>query len=46
MHGLQAPQLLHHEEQEEAVGPGGAQEVLPLVQQAHDAQRDTLIRRA
>ena len=42
VYGLQAPELLDNEEQEEAFRPGGIQEVLPLVQQAHDAQGNPL----
>jgi hypothetical protein len=37
---LQASQLQCNEEQEEANGEGGVQEVLPLVQQAYAPQRD------
>jgi hypothetical protein len=37
MHRLQASELHDHEEQEEADGQGGVQEVLRLVQQAHPA---------
>jgi len=42
MHGLQAAELLHHEEQEEADRPRRVQEVLPLVRQAHHAQGNAL----
>jgi len=42
VHGLQAPELLDNEEQEEAFRSRGAQEVLPLVRQAHDAQGNPL----
>ncbi len=40
MHRLQTAELYHDKEQEETDGEGGVQEVLPVVQQAHDAQRD------
>src|SRR5512138_1080381 len=40
MYRLQEPELLHDEEQEEAFGAGGAQEILPALQQAHGAQGD------
>ena len=43
--GLQAPELRHHEEQEEDHGAAGALQVLPLLPQAHCAQGDQVSRR-
>jgi hypothetical protein len=40
---VQTTQLLDDEEQEEASGPRDLQEVLPVVQLAHGAQRDTVV---
>ena len=43
---LQAPQLHHEEEQAAASGPGGVQEVLPGLPEAHGAQGDAVGGRA
>jgi hypothetical protein len=40
---VQTTQLLHDQEQKEAPGSRYLQEVLPLVQLASGAQRDTLV---
>src|SRR5437870_11786514 len=38
MHGVQKPELLHHQEPAQALRAGGMEEVLPAVQQAPAAQ--------
>src|SRR2546426_9528433 len=38
MHGVQKPELLHHQEPAQALRAGGMEEVLPAVQQAPGAQ--------
>src|SRR5881628_2896856 len=38
MHGVQKPELLHHQEPAQAFRAGGMEEVLPAVQQAPGAQ--------
>ena len=38
LHGMQAAQLQHHEEQEERPGQTGNEQILPVLPQAHSAQ--------
>ena len=44
MHRVQAAQLRHEEEQEERSGQTGADEVLQVLPQAHDAQGNQVSR--
>jgi hypothetical protein len=44
MHRLQTQKLLDDKEQEEAIRPRRAQEVLPVLQQAYGSQGDPVIR--
>ena len=44
LHGVQATQLQHDEEQEERSGQTGNEQVLPVLPQAHGSQRDEVRR--